>query len=118
MAKVLVIGAGPAGCASTHFLTNLGHEVTLIERAPVLGGSCRTFYWGGHPYTLGPRHFLTRFEKVWAYFDKYCPMKRYEGHENWEHDHKLNEGESFLCRAGLVCSSHSTSGSGALRRIG
>ena len=34
MAKALVIGAGPAGCASTHFLTNLGHEVTLIERAP------------------------------------------------------------------------------------
>jgi UDP-galactopyranose mutase len=81
LAKALVIGAGPAGCASTHFLTNLGHDVTLIERAPVLGGSCRTFYWGGHPYTLGPRHFLTRFEKVWAYFDKYCPMKRYEGHE-------------------------------------
>ena len=53
MAKALVIGAGPAGCASTHFLTNLGHDVTLIERAPVLGGSCRTFYWGGHPYTLG-----------------------------------------------------------------
>jgi len=81
LAKALVIGAGPAGCASTHFLTELGHEVTLIERAPVLGGSCRTFYWGGHPYTLGPRHFLTKFENVWAYFDRYCPMKRYEGHE-------------------------------------
>ena len=81
MAKALVIGGGPGGCASTHFLTNLGHEVTLIERAPVLGGSCRTFYWGGHPYNYGPRHFLTRIEKVWEYFNKYCPMKHYEGHE-------------------------------------
>ena len=31
LAKALVIGGGPGGCASTHFLTNLGHEVTLLR---------------------------------------------------------------------------------------
>ncbi len=81
MAKVLVLGGGTAGCAASHFLTDLGHQVTLIERSKVLGGSCRTYYWGGHPYTLGPRHFLTKQEKVWNYFDTHCPMTRYEGHE-------------------------------------
>ena len=81
MAKILVIGGGPAGCASSHFMTKLGHDVTLIEKAPVLGGSCRTYYWGGHPYNFGPRHFLTKIEKVWGYFNQNCPMKRYEGHE-------------------------------------
>ena len=48
MAKILVIGGGPAGCASSHFMTNLGHDVTLIEKAPVLGGSCRLAV-DGHP---------------------------------------------------------------------
>lgn len=81
MAKILVIGGGPAGCASAHFMTMSGHDVTLIEKTGLLGGSCRTYYWGGHPYNYGPRHFLTRIEKVWEYFNKYCPMKRYEGHE-------------------------------------
>lgn len=57
-------------------------DVTLIESSGVLGGSCRTHWYGGHPYTLGPRHFLTRSEAVWDFLNRSCPMRRYDqGHE-------------------------------------
>ena len=81
MAKVLVIGAGFAGCIAAEMLSTRGHDVTVVERAPFLGGSCKTFTWGGHPYTLGPRHFLTKNEATWNYLDAFCPMHRFPGHE-------------------------------------
>jgi UDP-galactopyranose mutase len=81
MAKALIIGGGFAGCIAAQMLSKKGHDVTLVERASYLGGSCKTFTWGGHPYTLGPRHFLTKREDVWAYMDRHCPMDRFPGHE-------------------------------------
>ena len=36
--KVAVIGSGPAGMTCAYFLTLLGHEVTIFEALPVLGG--------------------------------------------------------------------------------
>ena len=82
MARALIIGGGFAGCIATEMLVEKGHDVTLIERAPFLGGGCRTLWYGGHPYTLGPRHFLTRNEKTFEFLNRSCPMRRYdEGHE-------------------------------------
>lgn len=79
MAKILIIGGGFAGCCAAHMLRE--HDVTLVERADVLGGGCRTLWYGGHPYTIGPRHFLTKRADVWDYLHAHCPMKRYAGHE-------------------------------------
>lgn len=82
MARVLIIGGGFSGCISAEIMIAKGHDVTLIEQAPVLGGGCRTLTHGGHPYTLGPRHFLTRREDVFQFLHRSCPMRRYEsGHE-------------------------------------
>lgn len=81
MARVLVIGGGFAGCIAAQILTKKGQDVTVVERAPFLGGSCKTFWWGGHPYTLGPRHFLTKREDVWEFLDRSCPMHKFPGHE-------------------------------------
>jgi UDP-galactopyranose mutase len=82
MTKVLIIGGGPAGCIAAHFLNSHGfRDVTIVEKAGYLGGSCKTLYHFGHPYTLGPRHFLTKIDKVWDYMHQHCPMKRYHGHE-------------------------------------
>jgi UDP-galactopyranose mutase len=82
VAKILVIGGGFAGCIAAQMMTERKHDVTLVERAPELGGSCRTYWYGGHPYTLGPRHFLTRREDVFNFLNKSCPMRRYDhGHE-------------------------------------
>lgn len=81
MTKVLVIGGGFAGCCAAHLLSEEGYNVTLVERAPYLGGGCKTFFYGGHPYTLGPRHFLTKDEKLFNFLNKYVPMRRIPDHE-------------------------------------
>ena len=63
--KVLIIGGGPAGCASVHKLHEIGGwDITLVDNANYLGAGVRTHYYGGHPYTFGPRHFLTHNKKV------------------------------------------------------
>ncbi|MDA8231397.1 MAG: FAD-dependent oxidoreductase [Magnetospirillum sp.] len=81
MKKALIIGGGFAGCSTAHMLAlEGGWDVTLVEAGPFLGGGCKTLYWGGHPYTFGPRHFLTRNEAAFAYLDKYCPLRRCADH--------------------------------------
>jgi UDP-galactopyranose mutase len=84
MSNLLIIGGGFAGCIAADMLMqkNRGHKITLIEQSDRLGGSCITRTYGGHPYTLGPRHFLTRKKWVFDFLNKKCPMRRYDhGHE-------------------------------------
>jgi UDP-galactopyranose mutase len=82
MKTALVIGGGIAGCAAAHQLALAGGwNVTLVERTSELGAGNRTKYWGGHPYTFGPRHFLTPHEKVFLFLDHYVPLRRCPEHE-------------------------------------
>lgn len=81
MTRVLVIGGGMAGCCAAHVLSEKGWQVTLVETAPFLGGGCKTFTYGGHPYTYGPRHFLTRDERLFAFMNRYVPMRSLAEHE-------------------------------------
>lgn len=81
MKTALVIGGGFAGCAATHMLVSRGWDVTLVESAPFLGAGVRTEWYGGHPYTFGPRHFLTQNEKVFAYLDGIVPLRRCPEHQ-------------------------------------
>jgi NADPH-dependent glutamate synthase beta subunit-like oxidoreductase/coenzyme F420-reducing hydrogenase delta subunit len=39
--KVAVVGSGPAGLAAAHDLALIGHEVTIFEALPILGGMLR-----------------------------------------------------------------------------
>jgi UDP-galactopyranose mutase len=58
--KALVIG-GVAGCAAAHQLKLMGGwDILLVEAAPFLSAGVHTNWFGGHPYTFGPRHFLTQ----------------------------------------------------------
>ena len=34
-----------------------------LKKSSSLGAGVRTQWYGGHPYTFGPRHFLTKNEK-------------------------------------------------------
>ena len=77
MKKALVIGGGFAGCASAHQLLLMGGwDVTLVEALPYLGAGVRTSWYGGHPYTFGPRHFLTQNREVYDFLHRYCPLRR------------------------------------------
>ena len=82
MKRALVIGGGAAGCAATHQLMMMGGwNVTLVEAAPFLGAGVRTSWFGGHPYTFGPRHFLTRNRAVYDYMDAICPLRSCAEHQ-------------------------------------
>ena len=85
MKKALIIGGGFAGCAAAHQIAQLkqGWDVTIIESAPFLGAGVRTQWWGGHPYTFGPRHFLTTHERehVYRYLDAIVPLRLCPEHE-------------------------------------
>ncbi|WP_010479596.1 NAD(P)-binding protein [Thermococcus zilligii] len=54
--KVAVVGGGPAGLACAYYLRTMGHEVTIIEAMPELGGMMR---YGIPPYRL-PRDVLDK----------------------------------------------------------
>ena len=76
MKKALIIGGGFAGCAMAHVLEIRGKwDVTLVERSHSLGAGVRTSWYGGHPYTFGPRHFLTQNEEVFEFLNRYCPLR-------------------------------------------
>jgi UDP-galactopyranose mutase len=80
--KCLIIGGGFAGCSMAHQLQLQGNwDVTIIEAGPFLGAGVRTHWWGGHPYTFGPRHFLTKNEVVYNYLNTYLPLRLCSEHE-------------------------------------
>ena len=80
--KALIIGGGPAGCSAAHQIYDLDkYEIDVIESSSVLGAGVRTQYYGGHPYTFGPRHFLTKEKKVFDYINKIIPMRSCAEHE-------------------------------------
>jgi len=39
--RIVVVGAGPAGCEAATYAADRGHEVTLIDESTVVGGSLR-----------------------------------------------------------------------------
>ena len=82
MKTALIIGGGFSGCAAAHKLAQLGGwDVTLVERTDNLGGGVLTMFYGGHPYTFGPRHFLTTWQYVFDYLNEIVPMRRCAEHE-------------------------------------
>ena len=82
MKRALIIGGGAAGCSAAHQLTLMGGwDVLLVEAAPFLGAGVRTQWFGGHPYTFGPRHFLTQNRKVYDYMNAICPLRSCADHQ-------------------------------------
>jgi len=80
--KVLIIGGGFGGVAAARLVSELKDtKVTLIEKSSSLGAGVRTNFYGGHPYTFGPRHFLTHNKEVFKYLNKIVPMRSCGEHE-------------------------------------
>ena len=75
MKRAVIIGAGFAGCTPALLLRQHGWAVTIIEKTGCVGGGVRTFFHGGHPYTYGPRHFLSPYPEAYEFLTKYVPMR-------------------------------------------
>ena len=75
MTKVLIIGGGFAGCCAAHVLENKNWQIDLIESSNILGGGVLTHWYGGHPYTFGPRHFLTEKSEWFEFLNEFVPMR-------------------------------------------
>jgi phytoene dehydrogenase-like protein len=58
MARVVVIGGGYGGLASAARLAKIGHEVTLLEAGPRLGGAVGYVEQDGFRWDSGPTHTL------------------------------------------------------------
>ena len=54
MKKVVVIGAGMGGLASAARLARAGFEVEIFESGPLIGGKCRTEWFGDYAFDTGP----------------------------------------------------------------
>jgi UDP-galactopyranose mutase len=92
MKKVLIIGGGFAGCSSAHLLSEIKDlKITLVDKSPFLGAGVRTFFYGTHPYTFGPRHFLTQNKKVYEYLNKIVPLRNCNEHEFLTYVEKDNQ---------------------------
>lgn len=60
--KVLVVGAGPAGCEAAMMAAERGHEVTLIEREAEIGGQMRA--WAAASFLTMEITHMINFYKV------------------------------------------------------
>jgi phytoene desaturase len=54
VARVVVVGAGLGGLSAAARLAALGHEVTVCEQAPAVGGKLGTFERDGFRFDTGP----------------------------------------------------------------
>ena len=61
---VIVIGAGPAGCAAGYQLSRAGRSCCMLERLSIVGGLARTIERNGARYDIGPHRFFTKSPRV------------------------------------------------------
>jgi phytoene desaturase len=66
VSRVVVVGGGLGGLASAALLGRAGHEVTLLEANPWLGGKSRRIELDGRRMDTGPS--LLTFPSVWEEF--------------------------------------------------
>ncbi|MBW8366779.1 MAG: phytoene desaturase [Arenimonas sp.] len=72
MSRVVVIGGGFGGIAAALRARAKGHEVTLVDRCPRLGGRAQVFEKGGFRHDAGPTVLTAPFlfEELFALFGK------------------------------------------------
>lgn len=68
--KVGIVGAGVAGLAAAKVLSERGHEVTIFEDKPEVGGQVVTFPVGGEPLECFYHHIFTNDTAVIRYIEE------------------------------------------------
>lgn len=60
----VVMGAGPGGLASGYWLAKHGAPVTVVERAPFVGGLARTVERDGFKFDIGGHRWFSKVDEV------------------------------------------------------
>lgn len=63
-ARVVIIGAGPAGLSAAYELTGNGFRPVVIEKSKNVGGIARTENFNNYCYDIGGHRFLTKNEMI------------------------------------------------------
>ncbi len=66
--KTVILGAGVTGLRIGAYLAEQGHEVTIIEKTPKVGGMCASFEYNGFILDYGPHKFYTQLGGVYDDF--------------------------------------------------
>jgi len=77
--RVLIVGAGPGGLASSMLLAQAGFEVKLIERMDRVGGRCSALRQNGFTFDVGPTFFL--YPRILEEILRTCGFDLFEEHE-------------------------------------
>lgn len=75
--KAIILGGGISGCVAANELGKKGIETILIEKSGYLGGGCHTFFYGGHPYTEGPRPLAIHDGKAFDYINAIVKLRTF-----------------------------------------
>jgi len=59
--KIIIIGAGPGGLTSAMLLAHRGYDVTILEKASVVGGRNAPLHSGGYTFDTGPTFLHQKF---------------------------------------------------------
>ncbi len=59
--KILIIGAGPGGLTSGMILAHRGYDVTILEKASVVGGRNAPIHAGDYTFDTGPTFLHQKF---------------------------------------------------------
>jgi protoporphyrinogen oxidase len=62
--STVVMGAGPGGLATGYWLSRHGIPVTVLERAPVVGGLARTVERDGFRFDIGGHRWFSKVDEV------------------------------------------------------
>lgn len=104
MAQVAIIGAGMAGLCTAALTAAAGHDVTVFEAGPRVGGKLNTSSDGGHTFDTGPSVFT--FPQVYQQiiaatghrFDDELPLEPVDP----MYDYWFADGTQFRMPAGSI----------------
>lgn len=68
--SVVVLGGGLSGCSAAYALAQAGLCVSVVERAPTVGGLAGSFEREGHFYPLGYHHILHRDQTLLYFLER------------------------------------------------